>query len=111
MSIADVRAAAERIAGRVVKTPVIRHRALDEAASKQREARAQAGFEAFAQSSGGKANQGKFYFYNITSLGYGKTAFANLWGNRELEDNWGPVRPRGRWRRRGGCRGRGATPG
>ena len=32
MSIADVRAAAERIAGRVVKTPVIRHRALDAAA-------------------------------------------------------------------------------
>ena len=32
MSIADVRAAAERIAGRVVKTPVLRHRALDEAA-------------------------------------------------------------------------------
>ncbi len=32
MSLADVRAAAERIAGRVVKTPVLRHRALDEAA-------------------------------------------------------------------------------
>lgn len=32
MSIDDVRNAAERIAGRVVRTPVLRHRALDEAA-------------------------------------------------------------------------------
>ncbi|MEM6989283.1 MAG: threonine/serine dehydratase [Myxococcota bacterium] len=32
MSVEDVRAAAQRIAGRVVRTPVIRHRALSEAA-------------------------------------------------------------------------------
>lgn len=35
LSISEVRAAAERIAGRVVKTPVIRHRALDEIAGAQ----------------------------------------------------------------------------
>ena len=35
MSVDDVRAAAERIAGRVVRTPVLRHRALDEAAGVQ----------------------------------------------------------------------------
>ncbi|MBC2838257.1 lipopolysaccharide assembly protein LapB [Robiginitalea sp. SC105] len=63
-------------------------RALDEAEAARKERQANAGFEAFAQSPGGKANQGKFYFYNITSLGYGKTAFTNKWGERELEDNW-----------------------
>ena len=63
-------------------------KAVAEAESLKKERRANAGFEAFAQSSGGKENQGKFYFYNITSLGYGKTAFRNRWGERELEDNW-----------------------
>ncbi|MBT8290366.1 MAG: hypothetical protein KJO93_05985 [Muriicola sp.] len=47
-----------------------------------------AGFAAFETSKGGKENKGKFYFYNITSLGYGKTEFKRRWGNRTLEDNW-----------------------
>ena len=59
-----------------------------EAAAKEEEDRANAGFAAFAETKGGKENKGKFYFYNITSLGYGKTDFVNRWGNRELEDNW-----------------------
>ncbi len=63
-------------------------KAADEALERKKEAQAQAGFEAFSQSTGGKENQGKFYFYNITSLGYGKTAFTAKWGNRALEDNW-----------------------
>lgn len=63
-------------------------KAADEAVARERERQATAGFEAFAQTPGGKQNQGKFYFYNITSLGYGKTAFTNKWGDRELEDNW-----------------------
>lgn len=46
------------------------------------------GFAAFGQSKGGKENKGKFYFYNITSLGYGKTDFEQRWGDRALEDNW-----------------------
>ncbi len=63
-------------------------KAVDEAEAAKRERQAARGFETFAQSKGGKKNQGKFYFYNITSLGYGKTDFTNRWGNRELEDNW-----------------------
>lgn len=46
------------------------------------------GFAAFDKSKGGKENKGKFYFYNITSLGYGKNDFKNKWGKRTLEDNW-----------------------
>ncbi|WP_298474978.1 hypothetical protein [uncultured Maribacter sp.] len=46
------------------------------------------GFAAFGESKGGKENKGNFYFYNITSLGYGKNDFKNKWGTRTLEDNW-----------------------
>ena len=59
----------------------------DELAAKE-EARLNAGFAVFGESKGGKENKGKFYFYNITSLGYGKTNFKNKWGNRTLEDDW-----------------------
>ena len=33
-------------------------------------------------------NRGKWYFYNSQSLGFGKTEFQKIWGNRKLEDNW-----------------------
>ncbi|WP_445386320.1 type IX secretion system periplasmic lipoprotein PorW/SprE [Robiginitalea sp. IMCC44478] len=63
-------------------------KAVAEAEALKKEQQASTGFAAFAETKGGKQNKGKFYFYNITSLGYGKTAFTNKWGNRELEDNW-----------------------
>lgn len=59
----------------------------EEAAAKELK-RSTAGFAAFAQTKGGKENKGKFYFYNITSLGYGQNDFKTRWGNRELEDDW-----------------------
>ena len=59
-----------------------------EKAAQEKEDRANTGFAQFAESKGGKENKGKFYFYNITSLGYGKTEFQNRWGQRELEDDW-----------------------
>jgi tetratricopeptide (TPR) repeat protein len=34
------------------------------------------------------SNQGKWYFYNTQSLGFGKTEFQKIWGSRQLEDNW-----------------------
>ncbi|MGC1516406.1 MAG: hypothetical protein WA810_12585 [Maribacter sp.] len=59
-----------------------------EAAQKKEKDRITDGFVAFSKSKGGKENKGKFYFYNITSLGYGQNDFKNKWGNRELTDNW-----------------------
>ncbi|WP_417948929.1 tetratricopeptide repeat protein [Flagellimonas profundi] len=50
--------------------------------------RTNAGFATFASSKGGKENQGKFYFYNITSLGQGRNGFRTRWGTRTLEDDW-----------------------
>lgn len=60
----------------------------EEAAAKKEEERITAGFASFVKSKGGKENKGKFYFYNITSLGYGKNDFTTRWGNRQLEDDW-----------------------
>lgn len=57
-------------------------------AEKKEVERISQGFAAFAASKGGKENKGKFYFYNITSLGYGKNDFKNKWGKRNLEDDW-----------------------
>mgnify|MGYP001564656731 FL=1 len=48
--------------------------------------------QAFGASFGGnslKSNKkGKWYFYNSQSLGFGKTEFKKIWGNRQLEDDW-----------------------
>jgi len=33
-------------------------------------------------------NTGKWYFYNIQTVSFGKEEFKALWGNRPLEDNW-----------------------
>ncbi|WP_285650437.1 hypothetical protein [Allomuricauda sp. NBRC 101325] len=60
----------------------------EELAADEEKKRTEAGFAAFANSQGGKENQGKFYFYNITSLGYGKNEFRTRWGERALEDDW-----------------------
>ncbi|MCM4161989.1 MULTISPECIES: hypothetical protein [unclassified Arenibacter] len=55
---------------------------------KKEESMANAGFAAFGKTKGGKENKGKFYFYNITTLGYGKNDFKTRWGKRSLEDDW-----------------------
>ena len=36
----------------------------------------------------GGSNNSTFYFYNSTTLAYGKQEFKNVWGNRKLEDYW-----------------------
>ncbi|MGB0880280.1 MAG: tetratricopeptide repeat protein [Polaribacter sp.] len=47
---------------------------------------------AFGGSFGGSSlqsnNKGKWYFYNTQSLGFGKTEFQKVWGNRALADDW-----------------------
>tara|TARA_R110002072_G_scaffold3863_4_gene27597 strand:+ start:1250 stop:3793 length:2544 start_codon:yes stop_codon:yes gene_type:complete len=63
-------------------------KAVAENERKKGENMANAGFAAFSKTKGGKENQGKFYFYNITTLGYGKNDFKTRWGKRTLEDDW-----------------------
>ena len=63
-------------------------KAKEAAEEEKKQKQAEAGFAAFSDTKGGKKNKGKFYFYNVTSLGYGKTEFKTRWGNRELADDW-----------------------
>jgi len=37
---------------------------------------------------GDTSNSGKWYFYNSQTIGFGKSGFQKIWGNRELKDNW-----------------------
>nr|WP_317042712.1 hypothetical protein [Bizionia echini] len=45
---------------------------------------------ALVKKAGGPANGGasEFYFYNPTTVSYGKNEFIKIWGDRELKDNW-----------------------
>lgn len=60
----------------------------DEKKAEEKSKRSAVGFAAFAETKGRKQNKGKFYFYNIVSLEYGKNDFKTLWGERVLEDDW-----------------------
>lgn len=37
---------------------------------------------------GGPTVAAEFYFYNPTTVSYGKNEFLKIWGDRELKDNW-----------------------
>ncbi len=37
---------------------------------------------------GGNQQAAAFYFYNPTTVSYGKNEFVKIWGDRKLEDNW-----------------------
>ena len=49
-------------------------------------------FNSNSENSGSKkgpsAGAGSFYFYNSTTVAFGKEEFRKRWGNRKLEDNW-----------------------
>ena len=34
------------------------------------------------------SNNQKFYFYNQTTVAFGKNQFLQIWGDRALKDNW-----------------------
>jgi tetratricopeptide (TPR) repeat protein len=47
-----------------------------------RDAKTKTGTDATGQ------NNSSFYFYNPSTVAYGKNEFLNLWGDRKLQDNW-----------------------
>lgn len=62
---------------------------LKEKEAAKAEALVAANTNSFLPNSGGKQSKGSaFYFYNSTTVAYGKEEFRKLWGNRTLEDNW-----------------------
>jgi hypothetical protein len=42
----------------------------------------------YGQSLSSQQTGGKWYFYNLASIGMGKSEFERKWGRRKLEDNW-----------------------
>ncbi|MDU8884625.1 tetratricopeptide repeat protein [Yeosuana sp. MJ-SS3] len=47
------------------------------------------GLQGSLNRSGGLPNQAStFYFYNPTTVSFGKNEFIKVWGDRQLEDNW-----------------------
>ncbi|MGO3184431.1 MAG: hypothetical protein ACTIJ9_16505 [Aequorivita sp.] len=40
------------------------------------------------KTSSGPNKESTFYFYNPTTVAYGKSEFRRIWGDRKLEDNW-----------------------
>lgn len=41
-----------------------------------------------ARGPGGTNSKSNFYFYNSTTVAYGKNEFVKLWGDRKFQDNW-----------------------
>lgn len=37
---------------------------------------------------GNTRNRGQWYFYNVTTMALGRTEFQQIWGERQLADNW-----------------------
>ena len=52
---------------------------------------------------GSQATANNFYFYNPTTVAYGKNEFVKTWGDRRLEDNW-------RWSSKGISGGANSSP-
>ncbi len=44
--------------------------------------------ELINKSPGGKKSKSNFYFYNPTTVAFGKNEFLKIWGDRQLQDNW-----------------------
>ena len=74
-------------------------KAKDEEAKEKEEAakRLNSGLVAFDDKTGkslkgleqdNSSNNQSFYFYNSTTVAYGKNEFLKIWGDRELKDNW-----------------------
>jgi len=80
----------ERIAYFEKHITVLKEKEAAELAAKEKEkVSVAASFNGFAPGSGGKQGKGStFYFYNQTTVAYGKEEFRKIWGDRSLEDNW-----------------------
>ncbi|WP_370477452.1 tetratricopeptide repeat protein [Tamlana flava] len=48
----------------------------------------QIGGKRFGLPGGNNSQANTFYFYNPTTVAYGKNEFVKIWGDRPLEDNW-----------------------
>lgn len=67
----------------------LKEKARQDSIAKVKEEKRIANKEFYQKSSGSKAGEGgTFYFYNSTTVAYGRQEFEKIWGNRRLIDNW-----------------------
>nr|WP_165805980.1 hypothetical protein [Marixanthomonas spongiae] len=81
---------AEQLAYFTDYTTKLKEKAIADSLARVKEQQSIANNEFYTKNSGpgGPKNQGTFYFYNPTTVAYGKQQFKKVWGDRELEDNW-----------------------
>jgi len=70
-------------------TVALKKQAIEDSLSKIKEEKEIANNEFYKKQKSNTSNQGgSFYFYNSSTVAYGRQEFARIWGNRSLEDNW-----------------------
>lgn len=73
-------------------TQKLKQKAIDDSIASVKQERRIANNEFYEKSSKGGEEKGQtggsFYFYNSTTVAYGKQEFRKVWGDRKLEDNW-----------------------
>lgn len=72
-------------------TSRLKQKAEEDSIAKVKEEERVANKEFYKKNAGNNRTEsegGTFYFYNSTTVAYGKQEFQKIWGNRKLEDNW-----------------------
>lgn len=72
-------------------TEALKAKAVEDSLARVKEEQQVANNEFYQKQGGGQTQQqagGKFYFYNPTTVAFGKQGFRKRWGDRRLEDNW-----------------------
>lgn len=82
---------AEQLAYFTSYTDRLRQKAIEDSLAQVKQEQSIANNEFYQKQSAGPNNEqsgGKFYFYNPSTVAFGKQAFRTRWGNRPLGDNW-----------------------
>ena len=79
---------AEQLAYFTNYTETLKAKAKEDSLAKVKEAETIANNEFYKKKTEKAKQSGPFYFYNPTTVSYGKQEFRKIWGDRKLEDNW-----------------------
>ncbi len=79
----------ERVAFFTEHTNKLKEKAIRDSIANAKVEQGIANNEFYKKATKGEAQtKGKFYFYNSSTVSYGKQEFRKIWGDRKLEDNW-----------------------
>lgn len=69
-------------------TQALRQKAIEDSIAAAEAVERIANNEFYTKSKGKVESGGRFYFYNNSTVSYGRLEFGKIWGERRLEDNW-----------------------